>query len=155
MPSSPLSSPLPLFSLSLHDALPISAVRPAALCRTCGQDFVKVTLQADHSAPALPNDSFQSDENTGFITPKLHFEAEEDDDDQPKKKDRKSTRLNSSHGSISYAVFSSLFPSPALLPFPTRRSSDLGCSAGGTLPHMWPGFCKGYPTGGSLCARAA
>jgi ATP-dependent helicase YprA (DUF1998 family)/very-short-patch-repair endonuclease len=70
-----------------------SAVRPAALCRTCGQDFVKVTLPADHSAPALPNDSFQSDENTGFITPKLHFEAEEDDDDQPKKKTGVRARL--------------------------------------------------------------
>ena len=46
-----------------------SAVRPAALCRTCGQDFVKVTLQADHSAPALPNDSFQSDENTTSSRP--------------------------------------------------------------------------------------
>src|SRR5438309_5534198 len=34
--------------------------------------------------------------------------------------DRKSTRLNSSHSSISYAVFS-----PCLHSFPTRRSSDL------------------------------
>src|SRR5690348_15775110 len=34
--------------------------------------------------------------------------------------DRKSTRLNSSHPSISYAV------GPALRSFPTRRSSDLG-----------------------------
>src|SRR5687768_8621842 len=33
--------------------------------------------------------------------------------------DRKSTRLNSSHGYISYAV------NPDLPPFPTRRSSDL------------------------------
>src|SRR5438045_2504734 len=38
--------------------------------------------------------------------------------------DRKSTRLNSSHLGISYAVFCSL--SLALLSFPTRRSSDLG-----------------------------
>src|SRR5437868_4188144 len=36
-------------------------------------------------------------------------------------RDRKSTRLNSSHVSISYAVFCLLF----LLSFPTRRSSDL------------------------------
>src|SRR5699024_9701008 len=65
--------------------------------------------------------------------------------------DRKSTRLNSSHVSISYAVFClkkkirvnhtvfvsrpsvfSLYPSPSrfFLSFPTRRSSDLfSCSA--------------------------
>src|SRR5207248_2180249 len=36
-------------------------------------------------------------------------------------RDRKSTRLNSSHRTISYAVFSL----PALHSFPTRRSSDL------------------------------
>ena len=63
-----------------------SAVRPAALCRTCGQDFVKVKFQSDRSKPALPNDSFLSDENTGFITPKLHFEADEDENEPPKKK---------------------------------------------------------------------
>src|SRR5437762_2816082 len=38
--------------------------------------------------------------------------------------DRKSTRLNSSHRCISYAVFCSASP-PALHSFPTRRSSDL------------------------------
>src|SRR5207253_2367025 len=39
-------------------------------------------------------------------------------------KDRKSTRLNSSHVAISYAVFCSLH-TPPLHSFPTRRSSDL------------------------------
>src|SRR5437868_4181645 len=38
--------------------------------------------------------------------------------------DRKSTRLNSSHVSISYAVFCCFFRS-YLRSFPTRRSSDL------------------------------
>src|SRR5437867_1516406 len=38
--------------------------------------------------------------------------------------DRKSTRLNSSHRTISYAVFC-FVPPPALPSFPTRRSSDL------------------------------
>src|SRR5207249_4530206 len=44
--------------------------------------------------------------------------------------DRKSTRLNSSHVSISYAVFC-FRPLPPLHSFPTRRSSDLcrWCSA--------------------------
>src|SRR5437867_3538699 len=40
--------------------------------------------------------------------------------------DRKSTRLNSSHRTISYAVFCHLF---FLVSFPTRRSSDLACSS--------------------------
>src|SRR5690606_35750805 len=40
---------------------------------------------------------------------------------RPNRVDRKSTRLNSSHVKISYAVFH-----PHLLSFPTRRSSDLG-----------------------------
>src|SRR5699024_6292689 len=44
-------------------------------------------------------------------------------------KDRKSTRLNSSHVSISYAVFCSGAPLH-LVSFPTRRSSDL-CARGG------------------------
>src|SRR5438045_2582303 len=38
----------------------------------------------------------------------------------PQRLDRKSTRLNSSHLGISYAVFCR-----AMHPFPTRRSSDL------------------------------
>src|SRR5699024_9595354 len=41
------------------------------------------------------------------------------------RQDRKSTRLNSSHVSISYAVFCLLLTG-ALRSFPTRRSSDLG-----------------------------
>src|SRR5437870_2166964 len=45
------------------------------------------------------------------------------------RKDRKSTRLNSSHVAISYAVFCLSALPPALPPFPTRRSSDLAISA--------------------------
>jgi ATP-dependent helicase YprA (DUF1998 family)/very-short-patch-repair endonuclease len=70
-----------------------SAVRPAALCRTCGQDFVKVHFLSDRSQPTLSNDSFLSDEATGFITPKLHFEAEDEDDGQPKRKTGARKRL--------------------------------------------------------------
>src|SRR5699024_11102718 len=39
--------------------------------------------------------------------------------------DRKSTRLNSSHVSISYAIFCLYGDRRDLLSFPTRRSSDL------------------------------
>src|SRR3989338_6249113 len=49
--------------------------------------------------------------------------------------DRKSTRLNSSHSSISYAVFclkifffNDTATTEIYALFPTRRSSDLGCS---------------------------
>src|SRR5207245_8826846 len=57
-----------IYTLSLHDALPISSCRPARKCPA-----------ATHILPSP---------GTG-----------------PRKGDRKSTRLNSSHGSISYAVF--------------------------------------------------
>ncbi|MBI5899705.1 MAG: DEAD/DEAH box helicase [Rhodocyclales bacterium] len=48
-----------------------SAVRPAVLCRTCGQDFVKVRFDPDHAGQTLANDEFMSDEDTAFITPFL------------------------------------------------------------------------------------
>src|SRR5437764_581161 len=46
--------------------------------------------------------------------------------------DRKSTRLNSSHRCISYAVFCFVVPR-SLLSFPTRRSSDLLARVSGGL----------------------
>src|SRR5688572_4313638 len=61
------------------------------------------------------------------------------------RKDRKSTRLNSSHSQISYAVFC-CGADLALLSFPTRRSSDLNATAflrhssvhpNTFSPHMW------------------
>src|SRR4029077_20465944 len=59
-----------------------SAVRPAALCRTCGQDFVKVRFDAENSTKTYPNDSFTSDDYTGFITPRIHVEAGDEDEDE-------------------------------------------------------------------------
>src|SRR5205085_201185 len=74
-----------------------------------------------------------------------------------KTRDRKSTRLNSSHSQISYAVFClkkktnnnrrrperwsvgavvGYGPSRGLRPFPTRRSSDLLCAYRMTLPPL-------------------
>jgi len=35
-----------------------SAVRPAALCRTCGQDFVKVRFDEQDPTKTYPNDEF-------------------------------------------------------------------------------------------------
>lgn len=57
-----------------------SAVRPAVLCRTCGQDFVKVRFDPEHSGQTLANDEFMSDDDTAFITPFLVGESEGEDD---------------------------------------------------------------------------
>src|SRR3712207_7383531 len=71
-----------IYTLSLHDALPISGAvgdDPAAVRRVRG--------------PALPP----------RIDPLLHWLRGRDR--APHRRDRKSTRLNSSHANISYAVF--------------------------------------------------
>src|SRR5207245_6946161 len=65
-----------IYTLSLHDALPISGLRPQR------SRFVRAGRRSCRSVP--PSRAGPSD--CGKI-------------------DRKSTRLNSSHGSISYAVF--------------------------------------------------
>src|SRR2546422_8782267 len=69
-----------IYTLSLHDALPIS-FRAKALIRVEQQDAV-LGDDADH-----------------------HNQAHERRDVERRSGDRKSTRLNSSHGYISYAVF--------------------------------------------------
>src|SRR5438034_623885 len=51
-------------------------------------------------------------------------------------RDRKSTRLNSSHTVTSYAVFCSARDLPHLRSFPTRRSSDLRVGAFQQLPDL-------------------
>ncbi|HWP56933.1 MAG TPA: DEAD/DEAH box helicase [Candidatus Acidoferrales bacterium] len=58
-----------------------SAVRPAVLCRTCGQDFVKVRFDPDHPEQTDANDDFLSDEASAFITPYLIGERAETDDE--------------------------------------------------------------------------
>jgi len=57
-----------------------SAVRPAVLCRTCGQDFVKVRFDSDHEQQTIANDDFLSDDETAFITPYLVGERADSDD---------------------------------------------------------------------------
>jgi ATP-dependent helicase YprA (DUF1998 family) len=77
-----------------------SAVRPAVLCRTCGQDFVKVRFDPDHSEQTEANDDFLSDENSAFITPFLVGERADTDengddndteDDEPPRRRRRQT----------------------------------------------------------------
>jgi hypothetical protein len=56
--------------------------RPAALCRTCGQDFVKVRYERkDDDRPAGTGD-FYSDESTAFLTHRIHELPEVDGEDE-------------------------------------------------------------------------
>lgn len=62
-------------------------IRPAVLCRTCGQDYVKVRWHPDDPSQTLPNDEFVSDENTAFIASRIVAVADDadaatDDDEQ-------------------------------------------------------------------------
>src|SRR5690606_40123352 len=95
---STLPAPPVIYSLPLHDALPISALR----FEVVGCDFYDLLgVPYCHSEPAkffgdrIGNSLRQLEQHPG-----IHIE-----DSQPKKADRKSTRLNSSHVKISYAVF--------------------------------------------------
>src|SRR5688572_32286681 len=79
-----------IYTLSLHDALPISP---------------PLASQALQTAPSLPqNGGRGSPGNDGPETTRDSF-LFLTCDRRGEKKDRKSTRLNSSHSQISYAVF--------------------------------------------------
>src|SRR5690348_17585192 len=86
-----------IYTLSLHDALPISS-RPAR-ATGAGRDTrtrVLLRLEADALQESCPFQRLRLDElPEPFRGAGLRIEAG----------DRKSTRLNSSHPSISYAVF--------------------------------------------------
>ncbi|MBI4529878.1 MAG: DEAD/DEAH box helicase [Deltaproteobacteria bacterium] len=72
-----------------------SAVRPAVLCRTCGQDFVKIRFDPDHPEQTVPNDDFLSDEDSAFITPHLvgeRTDTDEESDDNDSEGDEPRTR---------------------------------------------------------------
>src|SRR5699024_12270912 len=86
-----------IFSLSLHDALPIlfGAV-PAA--RVCAFPWKAERTRMDDSVVILYNGEPVS-------VPKEVAEFLEQERKREQAQDRKSTRLNSSHVSISYAVF--------------------------------------------------
>src|SRR5688572_32560200 len=79
-----------IYTLSLHDALPICELVAIRL----GPDVEDVP---DQARAALPR----------FVRPAVRCMLDEDDHLRvgPVSRDRKSTRLNSSHSQISYAVF--------------------------------------------------
>src|SRR5262245_51448770 len=125
MPSSAAPSHPPTYTFSLHDALPISrlstmrdaAFRPSTKRSMARHSMLANSVPITWSAPTLSAFS-------GFVTASPATLC------RPlvtrlNTKDRKSTRLNSSHLGISYAVFCCSLPPPDLHFFPTRRSSDL------------------------------
>src|SRR5207245_9053264 len=101
----PPHAPTTLFPLSLHDALPISTLS----IRNIGFKHQRVLVPADQTTVqvSLEQDVFNLEavvvtgQATGVEQRNLANAVTVVNADQ----DRKSTRLNSSHGSISYAVF--------------------------------------------------
>src|SRR5262245_64110669 len=81
------TAPTQIYTLSLHDALPILSLHPSAL-DTGRIDSIKWIARKKAPFNSLPKRLFQH--------PVLVVDAG---------RDRKSTRLNSSHLGISYAVF--------------------------------------------------
>src|SRR5438445_6188975 len=80
------TAPTEIYTLSLHDALPISACSPAEVRRNrFVADHCEGFVQAHDELPLLGSKPAQCN--------------------SPLFRDRKSTRLNSSHANISYAVF--------------------------------------------------
>src|SRR5690606_39728877 len=90
---------------SLHDALPISRGAPQVVARTMlrlqaeHRQLLKIRTFAEHLARLGPG---RVEQNEQRPTPRLQAL---DIAHHPLRRDRKSTRLNSSHVKISYAVF--------------------------------------------------
>src|SRR5690606_41178874 len=89
-----------LYTLSLHDALPIYIIitgSQKALAMPPGLALISVSQKAlDRAA---------SQQNRGYYFDLLEFLDNHQKGMTPSTPDRKSTRLNSSHVKISYAVF--------------------------------------------------
>src|SRR5687768_10640809 len=117
------------YTLSLHDALPISAEAAARTpCRwPCASSGTGKSSRRTGYLPARRRTSKRGGTCSRARARHLprrprHRHA------VARLRDRKSTRLNSSHGYISYAVFCAVHHE--LHSFPTRRSSDLGGGGG-------------------------
>src|SRR5437868_1936716 len=125
MPSSACSSPSRISPLSLHDALPI-LMNPFSRIVLCGL-IAEYSAKEPYAHTALRAVLVNRIRMQGMIVFdwKARYGEAIDALRRHLEADRKSTRLNSSHVSISYAVFCLLLPVPDLPSFPTRRSSDL------------------------------
>src|SRR5206468_11824563 len=97
--SSQHTAPPPLYPLSLHDALPILPTLPSTFSPPVVYQTVPLFCQARPvatvSLPVIPCGVPGPKLATVWVAREVSFQPE----------DRKSTRLNSSHDQISYAVF--------------------------------------------------
>src|SRR5437762_2514783 len=125
MPSSACTSPPSIQTLSLHDALPILRRNGDIFLR---MNRLSVFAEATADRSAFPRPFAMANTSALVRRPPLPVPGTfsgSSFSSSTTRRDRKSTRLNSSHRCISYAVFC-LHVAP-LDPdsFPTRRSSDL------------------------------
>src|SRR5207245_10722605 len=93
--------PTPPSPLSLHDALPISSAHCAMKASSATVATERPTITQDHHPP---KSAIRCTSARGRIERKPQPTTNSADINRSCQ-DRKSTRLNSSHGSISYAVF--------------------------------------------------
>src|SRR5437868_12719983 len=87
------TSPTVIYTLSLHDALPISQLRAGAGQGVALERARRFALRPDRSERRVEAGRQRGDRRRHDLP------------DDGRSVDRKSTRLNSSHVSISYAVF--------------------------------------------------
>src|SRR5438132_131170 len=128
MPSSAYIASSVIYILSLHDALPIFVVAEVDLDRRCEVTDPEALFLVDGEQTVVGQ--LRAVRDPGRLVCRLgdRLGAELSDDGLFTVQDRKSTRLNSSHTVISYAVFCLHRLLRDLHSFPTRRSSDLrGC----------------------------
>src|SRR2546429_7236879 len=85
-----------IYTLSLHDALPILWDKPAAACLSSRIEYGREVTREALSTIERGEDAVRA---LGFSQFRVRHHG------QIVRIDRKSTRLNSSHGYISYAVF--------------------------------------------------
>src|SRR5262245_4375851 len=115
-----LPSPTQLYTLSLHDALPICSLE-WEIGRSAGQDRPFNREQRPNPLQRLvvtarPDQLVDRRQAVQHLLVLAHCEQR---GVMPAIEDRKSTRLNSSHLGISYAVFCPLPPSSTLFPYTT------------------------------------
>src|SRR5690348_1530945 len=135
MPSSACPAPTPIHPPSLHDALPISHQATTASRRTAGgvprsgksRSFIQTW--SGTGGAGRGGSSGKSSAIVSARSPTVVYASSKSHSD------RKSTRLNSSHPSISYAVFCLSRAHPDPPSFPTRRSSDLPPGHHCVAPH--------------------
>src|SRR5262245_48131205 len=125
MPSSASVSPIAVYTLSLHDALPICRrISASSRYEACCISSAAAPIDCRRSRRSRSTE-IRSTPTVGRSRTRAAFRSIAPGSPSPSQSDRKSTRLNSSHLGISYAVFCFRVSHRCLHSFPTRRSSDL------------------------------